>query len=256
VPARYAKNRRLGIWVSAQRQQKKIIDAANKSQPRRLAPLTKDRIDLLNELDFTWTIRSRDSFGESWNQRLEELKAYKKEHGNCLVPSRYPPSPELGVWVGTQRTQYRLYVKAKEAGKEASMKFAMNDDRVAELEEMGFVWALRGGSDSAWRKKISELVEYCTVNGDTAVPASYTPNKLGSWAAQQRAEYRLMQEGKASTLDEEKVAELDSLQFSWEEPQGQAEAVTGTFQDGVSVAVSKSKVELAVDNQILGSTEI
>jgi hypothetical protein len=256
VPARYAKNRRLGIWVSAQRQQKKIIDAADKSQPRRLAPLTKERVDLLNELDFTWTIRSRDSFGESWNLRLEELKAYKKEHGNCMVPSRYPINPELGIWVGTQRTQYRLYLKAKEAGTEALMKSAMNADRVAELEEMGFVWALRGGSDSAWRKKISELVEYSTVNGDTAVPASYIPNKLGSWAAQQRVQYRLMQEGKATTLDEEKVAELDSLHFSWEEPQGQAEAAAGTVQDGAAVAVSELKIELAVDDQILGSAEI
>jgi hypothetical protein len=107
VPARYTKNRRLGIWVSAQRQQYKImmtyqhVDLDQK--PRRSAPLTQDRIDLLNTLDFTWTIRSRDSLGESWNQRFEELKHYKDIHGHCLVPSRYPTNPELGIWVGTQR---------------------------------------------------------------------------------------------------------------------------------------------------------
>lgn len=105
VPARYAKNRRLGIWVSAQRQQYKQLNAAmDGNKPRRSAPLTLERINLLNLLGFTWTIRSRDSLGESWNQRLEELRHYKGEHGTCLVPSRYPNNPELGIWGKWVRT--------------------------------------------------------------------------------------------------------------------------------------------------------
>ena len=112
------------------------------SKPRRSAPLTQERIDLLNDIGFTWTIRSRDSLGESWNQRLEELKAYKQREFHCLVPSRYTPNPELGIWVGTQRTQYRLYQRAKETGIGST---AFNEDRIRELKELGFVWALRGG---------------------------------------------------------------------------------------------------------------
>ena len=85
VPARYAKNRRLGIWVSAQRQQYKQMQSAPPVETgSRTTPLTKERIDLLNKLGFTWTIRSRDSLGESWNQRLQELREYKQSHGNCL----------------------------------------------------------------------------------------------------------------------------------------------------------------------------
>jgi hypothetical protein len=143
VPARFPANRRLGIWVSAQRQQYKIMNQIpDSAKPRRSAPLTQDRIDLLNDIGFTWTIRSRDSLGESWNQRLEELKAYKQREEHCLVPSRYTPNPELGIWVGTQRTQYRLYQRAKETGIGST---ALNEDRIRELEELGFVWALRGG---------------------------------------------------------------------------------------------------------------
>ena len=94
VPARYAENRKLGIWVSAQRQQKKLMEStADEASQIKSTPLTQDRIDLLDEIGFTWTIRSRDSLGESWNQRLAELKAYKEKHGNCLVPSRYNPEP-------------------------------------------------------------------------------------------------------------------------------------------------------------------
>lgn len=82
VPARYNQNRRLGIWVSAQRQQYKIMNQNQElDRPRRSAPLTQDRIDYLNAIGFTWTIRSRDSLGESWNQRLEELKQFKATYG-------------------------------------------------------------------------------------------------------------------------------------------------------------------------------
>lgn len=144
VPARYEKNRRLGIWVSAQRQQYKIMrQMPDSAKARRSAPLTEERISLLKAIGFTWTIRSRDTFGESWNQRFEELKVFKRLHGHCLVPSRYPESPELGVWVGTQRTQYRLYMKGKESTSSAIS--SMNEDRIRALEDLGFAWGLRGG---------------------------------------------------------------------------------------------------------------
>lgn len=101
----------MGIWVSAQRQQYKILQqqkllesmqgqevaaappaieittddtvqpadtAGTGAKARRSAPLTQERIDLLNAIGFTWTIRSRDSLGESWNQRLHELRQFKQ----------------------------------------------------------------------------------------------------------------------------------------------------------------------------------
>lgn len=137
VPARYPANKKLGIWVSAQRQQKKLLDSNPDAKPNKSTPLTPERIKLLDDLGFTWTIRSRDSLGDTWFLRLEELRAYQREHGNCLVPSRYQPNPELGIWVGTQRTQYRLYMKAKESGKPSNS--AMNEDRIAHLDQIGFV---------------------------------------------------------------------------------------------------------------------
>jgi hypothetical protein len=171
VPARYAKNRRLGIWVSAQRQQYKIMNSPDESKPRRSAPLTQERIDLLNELLFTWTIRSRDSLGESWNERLQSLREYRATHGNCLVPSRYPPNPELGVWVGTQRTQYRLYMKAKESGQPLSGMSAMNEERIRQLEELNFAWALRGVDG----KKEADLNEAGIIEDETIQDSGALP---------------------------------------------------------------------------------
>ena len=165
VPARYSKNRRLGIWVSAQRQQFKLIQTQrDANKPRRSSSLTQERIDLLNLLGFTWAIRSRDSFGESWNHRLQDLREYKATHGNCLVPSRYQPNPELGVWVGTQRTQYRLFMKSKESGNPIPGASSMNEDRIRQLEEVGFVWALRGGEGGKRELDVDPLDEAIAAN--------------------------------------------------------------------------------------------
>jgi hypothetical protein len=223
VAARYSKNRRLGIWVSAQRQQYKLLHSTpsvdDDAKVKRAAPLTQDRIDLLNALGFTWTIRSRDSLGENWSQRLEELKAYKEEHGNCLVPSRYPPNPELGIWVGTQRTQYRIFHNAKQKGGHLLQSTAMNEERIRQLEELGFVWALRSGPDNSWKKHITELADFRANHGHCAVSANYRGNvKLAEWAVAMREAYKLFNEGKPCALDDEKIAELDTLGFSWVEP--------------------------------------
>lgn len=246
VPARYQKNRRLGIWVSAQRQQFKIMNMPEDLKPQRSAPLTLDRIELLNDLGFTWTIRSRDSLGESWNQRLDELRQYKTDIGNCLVPSRYPPNPELGVWVGTQRTQFRLYQRAKEMGTVSVSNSAMSDDRIGQLEELGFVWALRGGSDNVWRKRVGDLIEYRAKYGNCDVSQKYRENtRLGLWAGVQRVQYKLMREGKLGSLDEEKVAELDNFGFTWEEPDIES-AVLGTEPASSANIMDEEAAALAI----------
>ena len=33
---------------------------------------------------------------EQWNEMLERLKAYRAQHGDCLVPKRYPADPKVG----------------------------------------------------------------------------------------------------------------------------------------------------------------
>ena len=38
-----------------------------------------------------------------WLKMHERLKDYKEEHGDCIVPRGYPPSPVLASWVAEQR---------------------------------------------------------------------------------------------------------------------------------------------------------
>jgi len=39
----------------------------------------------------------------SFDQRLQDLQAYKAQHGNCWVPYAYAPNPSLGEWVADMR---------------------------------------------------------------------------------------------------------------------------------------------------------
>uniref|UniRef100_A0A6U3UDC3 Helicase-associated domain-containing protein n=1 Tax=Ditylum brightwellii TaxID=49249 RepID=A0A6U3UDC3_9STRA len=245
VPARYPKNRRLGIWVSAQRQQYKLMCETDGPKPQRSAPLSQKRIDILNDLGFVWALRSRDSLGDTWSQRLAELKTYKATHGDCLVPSRYPPNPELGVWVGTQRTQYRLYMTAKEEGLKVNSSSAMNDARIKQLEDMGFAWALRGTSDNVWAKRMEELQLYVLKYGSCNVPrvCGKFP-RLANWVSFCRTQYRLYQEGKPSSMNEAKISDLNSMGFLWDIPEGNKFNVNDTKLTNVETHYVKESIPM------------
>jgi Helicase associated domain len=138
VPARYSKNKRLGIWVSAQRQNFKLLH----SDPStcRSIPLTQQRIDMLNELGFTWAVRNRESPRESWNVRFMELQEYKLIHGNCSVPPDFEQN-DLAKWVAEQRQQYQVYLKTKKESKPLPITTAMTDVQVQLLTDIGFEFA-------------------------------------------------------------------------------------------------------------------
>lgn len=81
VPARYKTNPKLGRWVMTQRRQFTVL---MKGLP---SALTTERMNRLNEIGFIWGLRSDPV--TMWNRKFAELKAYKREYGNCLVPQRY-----------------------------------------------------------------------------------------------------------------------------------------------------------------------
>ncbi len=59
-----------------------------------------------------------------FDQMYSELVAYKRDHGDCLVPRKWPENRHLGRWV--YRRQKRL-VK-------------LTEDQTQRLNEIGFVW--------------------------------------------------------------------------------------------------------------------
>eukprot|EP00980_Cylindrotheca_fusiformis_P021154 scaffold8128_cov60-Cylindrotheca_fusiformis.AAC.6 len=121
VPQHYKPNIYLSQWVKRQRYYRK----------HRPELTSESRIQKLDELGFVW-----DAQEDFWKTRFEELKAYKHMHGHCNVPCKYSANQKLATWVKCQRRQYKLRTMGKPSG--------MTEERIFLLEELGFVWKIRG----------------------------------------------------------------------------------------------------------------
>jgi hypothetical protein len=68
-----------------------------------------------------------------------------------------------------------------------------------------------------WMVKFEELVEYKKTHGHCQVPHSYKQSPtLARWAKRQRYQYKLFDDGKPSTMTEERVVSLEELGFVWD----------------------------------------
>eukprot|EP00547_Thalassionema_nitzschioides_P017016 CAMPEP_0194250754 /NCGR_PEP_ID=MMETSP0158-20130606/23846_1 /TAXON_ID=33649 /ORGANISM="Thalassionema nitzschioides, Strain L26-B" /LENGTH=203 /DNA_ID=CAMNT_0038987669 /DNA_START=71 /DNA_END=679 /DNA_ORIENTATION=+ len=131
VPYRYPKNQALACWVKKQRyaykqylkQQQEILTSGTSSIS---TSMEEKRIKILDELGFVW-----DSHQAKWEQMFRELLGYRKNHGDCDVPAKYPPNKPLGLWVTRQR------ITRREAGTNMSHTVAK---RIVMLESIGFMW--------------------------------------------------------------------------------------------------------------------
>ena len=90
----------------------------------------------------------------------------------------------------------------------------MTEERIRELESVGFVWDLQ---ELAWHDQFQQLCDYKELSGDCNVPhKSSAYKKLGSWVAYQRQQYRLYQENKPNQMTEKRIQELKSVGFVWD----------------------------------------
>ena len=119
--------------------------------------------------------------------------AYKREHGDCLVP-RKGGNLQLGLWVSKQRGLKR--------------RDKLDADKIKRLDELGFVWEPH---QQAWEDQFQEMVAYKREHGDCLVPDKWTHNKsLGSWVSNQR------NVKKKDKLDADRIKRLDELGFVWD----------------------------------------
>ena len=181
VPINFDEDRRLGNWVSNQR------------QFYRKNTLAKDRINRLISIDFVWNLNP------SWNEMYERLVDYKKEKKSTCVPTVYSADPQLGGWVQNQRKFYNTNEPRHTADR----------IKITQLASIGFVWNMY---DAKWTEKYDRLVKYKKQNKTTCVPRSYpTDPQLGNWVSQQRISYNTKQ----LSLTADRITQLDSIGFVW-----------------------------------------
>ncbi|KAL7505829.1 hypothetical protein ACHAXN_003267 [Cyclotella atomus] len=198
VPLKYPANPCLGTFVNRQRTEYRKMLAKKPSS------MTNEKIEELNKLGFTWDVRESHT---SWEERFEELKAYKRENGHANVPKVYSKNPSLGYWVNEQRFQYRRLQKKKSS--------YMTEDKIKALNSLDFKWSLRE-TNGSWNNWLAELKAYKDQHGDVDVPLKYKPNlALGAFVNRQRTEYRKLKQGLQTSLNDKRINDLNSLGFKW-----------------------------------------
>jgi hypothetical protein len=225
VPQGWAEDPKLGQWVSKQRQRKKALDRGDPSPG-----MTAARAARLEALGFAWALSSEQISKQNragatdeaaWEAQLARLAAYKEAHGDCNVPTRWAEDPQLGSWVGSQRTR-------KKALDRGDPRPGMTVARAARLEALGFAWALSseqiskqrqaGNTDeAAWEAQLARLAAYKVAHADCDVPQGWAEDpQLGKWVSKQRARKRKLNRGKPGEgMTAARAARLTALGLVW-----------------------------------------
>lgn len=68
-----------------------------------------------------------------------------------------------------------------------------------------------------WVERFADLVKFRAENGHTFVPHNYEENAaLAQWVKRQRYQYKLKQDGKHTTLTDQRQAQLEAMGFVWD----------------------------------------
>ena len=165
-----------------------------------------------------------------WMGRYNELVAYKESFGHTDVPKRDESS--LGLWVYTQRRQYRLMSSGERSN--------MTQQRLSLLRDIGFDFEPASKVNHPkniipWDERFQELLEFKKIYGHTNVPPSIN-EKLSRWVAKQRYYYKSYAAGlKQSTLDEEKVNRLKDIGFEFRKRTRANRHVKVLVEDGETI---------------------
>lgn len=173
--------------------------------------LFADRVDVvgiqigLDALRSAVTTRCFESLFSSWDTYFGKLAAFKERFGQCNVKALWEEDPSLGAWVSAQRTR--------------RTKGNLADERIARLDELGFVWDWRAQSaEETWLKYYREMEVYALEHGDPHVPRTHANTKLASWVwiQRQRRKGTYKCSGVVDLMTGEQVRLLDALGFRWD----------------------------------------
>mmetsp|Transcript_13658 Transcript_13658/g.19979 ORF Transcript_13658/g.19979 Transcript_13658/m.19979 type:complete len:275 (+) Transcript_13658:3-827(+) len=124
----------------------------------------------------------------------------------------------------------------------------MTEERIERLQSIGFEWSIRT-PETTWKNRVEELRQFKMQYGaDCPVVAKCT--RLGVFAQNQRIQRMYFDDGRPSTLDEHKIAELDSLEFCWvvEESTGTTDDSNGVNDEILERVIHSSSNESGLQN--------
>ncbi len=194
-------DKNLWRWIDSQRTAFRRLQKGQKSS------LTRERIELLEEIGFLW-----DPIDAKFNDRIQELKMFQEKHGHCDVAQSMNLS--LYSWMKSQRDQYEKFIKGE--------KSSLTKERVDLLLEVTGAQNLNLDTvpkkrtkkkKTPWIDNFRLLEEYANEHGNTLVPQKHP--KLGMFVKAQRDSYRQMKMGKKTGMTQGRIDLLNSIGFVW-----------------------------------------
>ena len=173
---RNGESRELSDWLSKQR------------TAYRQSLLSVEHQKKLEEVGMIWEVVPM-----AWEERFEELKAFKQRFDHCNVPYEWPENIEFARWLGKQQSAYR--------------RGDLEETKIRKMEDLGVSWKSRRDK---WDIRFDALVRFKEANGHI-VPSCFNEEtkQLGIWCSSQR---KAEKEGRLSS---DRIARLSSLGFVW-----------------------------------------
>jgi glycerol-3-phosphate cytidylyltransferase-like family protein len=208
VPQQYNEHKKLGIWVKERRRNYREYKRTDgqKGDPERMKHL--ESIGLVNNISTGY--EKSLVINSNWDDMYNQLLEFKQKHGHVKVPQQCNENKKLGIWVMTNRSNYREYKRSKlQKGDPEQMKG---------LESIGLVDDITTGCEKAlvtnsrWDDMFNLLLEFKQKHGHVKVPQQYDKNpKLGIWVKNRRSNYRDYMQTDGQKGDPERMKHLESI---------------------------------------------
>ena len=139
----------------------------------RVGQMTKERGEALRALGFELQSRGK----ATWEQRFDELAAFRNEHGHCNVPAAWRHNKRLGSWVYRQRKSYRAdtlrstrVTALQDLGMDwepkASLINKRTSNKACHVRQNVSPWAVRNAGESSRISSANEVVQWMGDGGD------------------------------------------------------------------------------------------
>ena len=206
----------LGNWINIQRNiYRNGEHQTDGSIKYNSIKLTKEQINMLNEINFIWIVKKQYSWDYYYNLLIEYLKNY----------NTYPKANEiykgvnLGDWISTQKSIYNNGILREDGCLEKYTKI-LTQERIKKLNIINFNWDIKIKS---WDYYYNLLIEYLHDNNNYPKRKEvYKEVNLGDWINKQRTIYNngtLDNEGniiyQSNILSKNRIEKLNSINFNW-----------------------------------------
>ena len=153
--------------------------------------------------------RKRRAPNQSFDERLNDLMAFKVKYGHCDV-SQHGENSSLGTWCSDLRKSY------KKIQNNQKPKAKLSDGQIQRLNDAGFKWSLVK-ANSGFDEWFNDLMAFKAKYGHCNVSQRGENASLGTWCSQLRASYKKIQANQKpkTKLSDGQIQRLSDAGFKW-----------------------------------------